>query len=186
MSRILSVFAAITLLASSPAAYAKDDPLPEGIQIVGEDQAANCRFLDVVSKMRFAAFSSASSTQRKALIAALENARELGGNAAVITGTTAQNNQHQVTLSVYECSEASREDSEASFVNFNDRLAALFSDDSVDRPKSFAILSGGGVGTKWVATIHGYADNGRACDDIIARLNSGESAAPSFSCRLID
>jgi len=91
----------IPFLMSSPA-NAKDKPLPSGIEVITEAQAKNCKFVDVVSAMRFA-MTSASKTSRAALIAALEKAKEAGGNAAVMTATTVDHNQHQITLSAYQC-----------------------------------------------------------------------------------
>ena len=88
--------------ASSPV-YAKDKPLPSGIKVVPEAQIAQCTFVDLVSEMRFAAFKTANKTQRDALISALEKAKAKGANAAVITSMTAHNNQHQVTLTAYQC-----------------------------------------------------------------------------------
>lgn len=89
-------------LGSTPA-YAKDKPLPDGIKIVPEAQIAHCTFVDLVSEMRWAVMKSANKTQRDALIAALEKAKEKGANAAVMTAMTAHNNQHQVTLTAYTC-----------------------------------------------------------------------------------
>ncbi|MCK8458695.1 hypothetical protein SPHN_18340 [Sphingomonas faeni] len=83
-------------------ATAKDKPLPSDISIITEDQAKSCKFVDIVSAMRFA-MTSASKTSRAALIAALEKAKAAGANSAVMTGSTVDHNQHQITLSAYQC-----------------------------------------------------------------------------------
>lgn len=100
MQKIAS-FLALMVIAIGPA-DAKEKPLPEGIAIVPEAQIATCTFVDIVTAMRFA-MTSASKTQRAALIVALEKAKEKGANAAVMTSMTVQNNQHQVTLTAYKC-----------------------------------------------------------------------------------
>jgi len=100
MRRFASILALVVLTISP--AHAKEKPLPEGIAIVSEAQIGNCTFVDIVSAMRFA-MTSASKTQRGALVAALEKAKEKGANSAVVTSMTAQNNQHQVTLTAYKC-----------------------------------------------------------------------------------
>ena len=81
---------------------ANDKPLPDGIKVITETEAKECKFVDVVSAMRFA-MTSASKTNRAALIAALEKAKEAGGNAAIITNSTVSNNQHQYMLTAYRC-----------------------------------------------------------------------------------
>jgi hypothetical protein len=104
MRKFIFMLSAAMLVASP--AFAKDKPLPEGIKIVPEKGVSDCSFVDIVSAMRFAMLS-ASKTQRDALIAALEKAKEAGANTAVLTSMTAQNNQHQVTLTAYSCSDES-------------------------------------------------------------------------------
>lgn len=95
--------AMIVLAIQATPVSAKDKPLPEGIKVITETEAKDCKFVDVVSAMRFAALQSASKTNRMALIAALEKAIEAGGNAATILNTTVSNNQHQYTLTAYRC-----------------------------------------------------------------------------------
>ena len=89
------------LLMSAPS-YAKEAAMPDGIKVVTEAQIGRCNLVDIVSAMRFA-LVSASKTQKAALVAALEKAKAVGANAAVITSITADKNQHQVTLTAYSC-----------------------------------------------------------------------------------
>ena len=98
----LRMFALMLTLAVPGTAVAKDKPLPTGIEVISAEQAKSCAFVDVVSAMRFAMIS-ASKTSRDALIAALSKAKDKGANAAVITSVTAHNNQHQYTLTAYNC-----------------------------------------------------------------------------------
>lgn len=90
------------LAAMSTSAFAKDKPLPDGIAIISEAKASSCTFVDIVSAMRFA-MTSASKTQRGALVAALEKAKLAGANSAVVSSMTVDHNQHQVTLKTYRC-----------------------------------------------------------------------------------
>lgn len=99
MRRVLLI---CLLAAFAPPAHGKEKPLPEGVKILSEAQVAQCSMIDIVTAMRFAMIS-ASKTQRDALIAALEKAKGKGANAAVLTSITVQNNQHQVTLTAYNC-----------------------------------------------------------------------------------
>lgn len=85
-------------------ATAKDKPLPQGIEVISEDRAKACTFVDIVTAMRFALLS-ASDTSRDALRVALEKAKSKGANAAVITSVNIHNNQHQYTLTAYKCSQ---------------------------------------------------------------------------------
>lgn len=101
MRKVVAI-SALLILGCAPA-YAKDKPLPDGIKIVSDAQITQCTFVDLVSEMRWAVLKSANKSQRDALISALEKAKEKGANAAVITSMTAQNNQHQVTLTAYTC-----------------------------------------------------------------------------------
>ena len=84
MIRIILVFAAF---ATSPAANASGKLLPSSVTIITEDQAKACKFLDLVSAMRFA-LMSANKSQHAALDAALVKAEKAGANAAVIKGLT--------------------------------------------------------------------------------------------------
>lgn len=72
------------------------------VRILSESEATKCRYIDIVSKMEFA-LRSASDTTRSAFTKAVAEAESLGGNAVVVSGITAQNNQHTVTLVVYHC-----------------------------------------------------------------------------------
>jgi hypothetical protein len=105
MTRIhlcIGLAAIIATVPGAPSAFAWDKPLPAGIEVITTAQAKDCKFIDVVSAMRFA-MTNASKTSRAALIAALEKAKAAGADAAVITSSTVDHNQHQFTLSAYKC-----------------------------------------------------------------------------------
>lgn len=103
MGRRMRIGIAVVLgaMLASPA-FAEDKPLPDGIKIVPESAVATCTFVDMFSEMRFA-MTSATKTQRKAMIAALEKAKKAGADTAVMSSTTAHNNQHQITVMGYKC-----------------------------------------------------------------------------------
>jgi uncharacterized protein YbjQ (UPF0145 family) len=100
--RAMTLSAVLCLFANPAFAtdMATSDP-----RIVPQSEASQCRFIDVVSEMRFAALRGAGASARAAMTGAMARARDLGADVVVVAGVTAHNNQHQVNLLAYNCSE---------------------------------------------------------------------------------